>query len=60
MSLLFRIKALLFALIRAFEFELAVPAEDIKSKQLIVQRPWVKSEPDGGIQMPLIIKPYQL
>ena len=52
---------MLFSLIRAFEFELAVPAEDIKKELLlsIVQRPWVKSEADVGAQMPLIIRPYQ-
>ena len=52
-------KALLFALVRAFEFELSVPAEDIKAKLLVVRRPCVKSEADVGPQMPLIIKPYQ-
>lgn len=51
-------KALLFTLIRAFEFELAVPAEDIGSKQTLVQRPIVISEPEAGNQMPLLIKPY--
>jgi hypothetical protein len=53
-------KALLFTLVRAFEFELAVPAGDIGDKCMsnIVQRPVVKSEPDAGSQMPLLIKPY--
>jgi hypothetical protein len=54
-----RMKALLFTLIRAFEFELAVPAKDIVKRQSIVQRPMVLSDPDGGNQMPLLIKPYQ-
>jgi cytochrome P450 len=52
-------KALLFTLVRAFEFELAVPAEDIGSKQTIVQRPIVITEPESGHQMPLLIKPYR-
>jgi hypothetical protein len=50
-------KALLFTLIRAFEFELAVPPEDITKKSTIVQRPFVISEPQGGNQLPLILKP---
>lgn len=49
-------KALLFTLIRAFEFELAVPAEDIKRRIGIVQRPSLFSEPDGGSQMPVYIR----
>jgi hypothetical protein len=52
-------KALLFTLVRAFEFELAVPANDIKKKQTIVQRPILVSEPEAGNQMPLLIKPYR-
>jgi cytochrome P450 len=51
-------KALLFTLIRAFELELAVPAKDIRSKQSIVQRPIVVTEPENGHQLPLVIKPY--
>ena len=54
-----RIKALLFTLIRAFEFELAVPSDDIIKKVTIVQRPLLKSDPKAGNQMPLILKPVQ-
>lgn len=53
----FRMKALLFTLIRAFEFELSVPANDIGTKSFIVQRPFLKSNPKAGNQMPLILKP---
>jgi hypothetical protein len=52
-------KALLFTLIRAFEFKLAVPPEDIGKKSTIVQRPLVLSDPAGGNQMPLLLKPVQ-
>lgn len=52
-------KALLFALVRAFEFELAVPATDIIKKSSLVQRPIVVSDPEGGNQMPLLVKPYR-
>jgi hypothetical protein len=55
--LFFRMKALLFTLIRAFEFELSVPASDIGTKSFIVQRPFLKSNPKAGNQMPLILKP---
>ena len=51
-------KVPLFTLIRAFEFELAVPAKDIHTKQSIVQRPVVASEMELGSQMPLLIRPY--
>lgn len=55
---LVEMKALLFTLIRAFEFELAVPPQDIAKKAGIVQRPLVVTEPDAGNQMPLLVKPY--
>ncbi|KAJ7016830.1 cytochrome P450 [Mycena alexandri] len=51
-------KALLFTLVRAFEFELAVPVDDIGKKSAVVQRPLLKSQPEAGNQMPLLIKPY--
>ncbi|KAJ7498342.1 cytochrome P450, partial [Mycena galericulata] len=50
-------KALLFTLVRAFEFELAVPVADIGKKSSLVQRPFVRSDPKGGPQLPLRIKP---
>lgn len=51
-------KALVFVLVRAFEFEYAVPTSEITKKQAIVQRPFVKSEMEKGSQLPLIVKPY--
>jgi hypothetical protein len=52
-------KALLFALVRAFEFELAVPAKDITAtSRSIVQRPLLITEAHKGSQLPLFIKPY--
>ncbi|KAJ7052294.1 cytochrome P450 [Mycena amicta] len=51
---LIEMKCLLFVLIRAFEFELAVPREDIGKKQGIVSRPFVKSL--KAPQMPLLVK----
>lgn len=52
-----RMKALLFTLVRAFEFELAVPPEEIGKKASIVQRPILRSDPKSGNQMPLLIRP---
>jgi len=56
---LLEMKALLFTLVRAFEFELAVSAEDIGTRTTIVQRPVILSEPGARGQMPLLVKPYQ-
>ncbi|KZT05226.1 cytochrome P450 [Laetiporus sulphureus 93-53] len=56
---LVEMKALIFTLVRAFEFELAVPASDIIKKSAVVQRPLVRSEKEKGAQMPLLIKPYR-
>ncbi|KNZ77018.1 Bifunctional P-450/NADPH-P450 reductase [Termitomyces sp. J132] len=50
-------KALLFTLVRAFEFDLAVPAKDIMKKSSLVQRPVLVTDTEGRSQMPLIIRP---
>jgi hypothetical protein len=52
-------KSLLFTLIRAFEFEPAGPVDDIGKKFVVVQRPFLKSKPEAGTQMPLKVKLYQ-
>lgn len=51
-------KALLFTLLRAFEFELAVPIEDIQKRSSIVQRPYLRSENDKGAQMPMFVRQH--
>ncbi|KAL0947682.1 hypothetical protein HGRIS_013770 [Hohenbuehelia grisea] len=56
---LVEMKALLFTLVRAFEFELAVPASEIGKKSAVVQRPVLLSNPDAGNTMPLLLKPVQ-
>ncbi|KAJ6530003.1 cytochrome P450 [Mycena vulgaris] len=48
-------KALLFTLIRAFEFELAIPASEIGSRGAL-QRPFLLAEREKGDQMPLLVK----
>ncbi|KAJ7698384.1 cytochrome P450 [Mycena rosella] len=55
---LVEIKALLFTLVRALEFELAVPIADMGKKgTAIVQRPIVLSDPAAGNQLPLLVRP---
>ncbi|CAA7265269.1 unnamed protein product [Cyclocybe aegerita] len=50
-------KALLFTLVRAFDFELAVSPSDLMS---VGKRPSLRSEPDSaGNKMPLKLKPVQ-
>ena len=49
-------KALLFTLIRNFEFELAVPSEDVEKKSSVVQRPMIRSARDKGSHMPLLVR----
>nr|BED42956.1 cytochrome P450 monooxygenase [Trametes versicolor] len=51
-------KALIFVLVRAFEFALAVPPEEIEKKTSVVQRPQLRSAPERGAQMPLLVKRY--
>lgn len=59
-TLFSRMKAIIFTLVRAFTFELAVPAEDILSEQTIVQRPLLASDITAGSQMPLLVKSYSI
>ncbi|KAH9965553.1 cytochrome P450 [Lactifluus volemus] len=54
------IKALIFTLVRAFEFELALSPDDIVRRSGIVGRPTVASNPTAGPQMPLIIRPANM
>ncbi|KAJ3001608.1 hypothetical protein NUW54_g6318 [Trametes sanguinea] len=53
-----RMKAILFTLIRAFEFELAFPPERILIKTAPLQRPFLRDE--EGAQLPLLIKPVRV
>ncbi|KXN91995.1 Cytochrome P450 94A2 [Leucoagaricus sp. SymC.cos] len=54
---LIEMKALLFTLIRAFEFELAVPASDILKRSEIVTRPVLRTDPSGSNQLPVLVRP---
>ncbi|KAI0321606.1 cytochrome P450 [Amylostereum chailletii] len=53
-------KALLFTLIRAFEFELAMSPDDIVRKTMIVGRPSIEGNPEAGPQLPVLIRPVKL
>ncbi|KAJ7684337.1 cytochrome P450 [Mycena polygramma] len=53
-------KALLFTLIRAFEFESAVPAGGIGPTSFGLQAPLVLAEPEKGTSLPLILTAYAL
>ena len=48
-----RMKALLFAILRSFKFEMAVPDEDIGLVSTVVTRPLLKSDRKAGPQLPL-------
>ena len=50
-------KAILFAFVRSFDFELGVPPDQITRKSLIVSRPFLTSDQDSGPQLPLVIRP---
>ncbi|KAK0191337.1 cytochrome P450 [Armillaria mellea] len=51
-------KAALFSVVRAFELELAVPVDCITKRTEILQHPMVKTDPEKGAQLPLLIRPY--
>ncbi|KZV75654.1 cytochrome P450 [Peniophora sp. CONT] len=53
-------KTLLFAIVRAFELDMAVPAADIVPKTMIVTRPALMSNPEAGPQLPLLIRPVRV
>ncbi|KAI0360870.1 cytochrome P450 [Trametes cingulata] len=52
-------KAILFHIVRTFEFELAVPPEDIAITTARLQRPSLRTAPKEGFQLPLKVKLYK-
>ncbi|VDC00282.1 unnamed protein product [Peniophora sp. CBMAI 1063] len=50
-------KALLFTIVRSFEFELPISPMDIMRKTMIVGRPSLTTNPAAGNQLPLLIRP---
>ncbi|EPS98326.1 hypothetical protein FOMPIDRAFT_1024652 [Fomitopsis schrenkii] len=55
---LVEMKALLFTLIRSFEFELALPKEAIVKLQGVVDRPFLRAEREKGAMLPMKVKNY--
>ncbi|KAI0036247.1 cytochrome P450 [Vararia minispora EC-137] len=51
------VKALLFSLVRSFEFGLAVTPAEVIRKTAVVVRPWLSTNPTAGAQLPLTIRP---
>ena len=49
----------MFTLIRNFEFELALPADEIEKRSFIVTRPYLKGNKKAGAQMPLRVRAYK-
>ncbi|KAH0833995.1 cytochrome P450 [Lanmaoa asiatica] len=56
---LVEIKAILFTLVRAFEFKPAVPPNEVIRKSLILSRPALRSDPKSDPQLPLLVTPYK-
>ena len=52
-----RMKVLLFTLVRAFEFDLAVSAKDIGTASFAIQRLILLTDPKRSNQMPLLLRP---
>ena len=50
-------KVLLFTLVRAFEFDLGVPAKDIGTTSIGFQRPVLLTDTNNSNQMPLLVRP---
>ena len=52
-----RMKVLLFTLVRAFEFDLAVSPKDVGTASFAIQRPILLTDPKRSNQMPLLVRP---
>ncbi|KAI0033003.1 cytochrome P450 [Vararia minispora EC-137] len=53
---LVEIKALLFAIVRAFSLRLAVSPSEVTRKTVVVMRPVLSTDPEKGPQLPLTIQ----
>ncbi|KAI0027682.1 cytochrome P450 [Vararia minispora EC-137] len=51
------VKALLFAIVRSFEFNLAVSPSEVSRKTAVVVRPFLSTNPAAGSTLPLTIRP---
>ncbi|BEI87227.1 hypothetical protein CcaverHIS002_0705730 [Cutaneotrichosporon cavernicola] len=53
------IKAILFVLLRHFQFEMLPSSPTITAKNFIIMLPWVVGEENVGSQMPLMVRPLE-
>ena len=54
-----RVKAVLYALVRRFEFSLTIPADDVSWSNIpAIRKAYIKGCETKGPHMPLRIKPY--
>ncbi|KAI0667879.1 cytochrome P450 [Trametes maxima] len=53
-----QVKVAVFTLLRAFEFALAVPPEDVGKSATLLVRPMQLSDPERGPQLPMLVRPY--
>ncbi|KAH9915437.1 cytochrome P450 [Epithele typhae] len=53
------LKALVFTLVRAFEFELAVDPAQVTRVGMLVQRPAIVGELEKGAQLPMRVQPFR-
>jgi len=51
-------KALIFTLVRTFEFSMAISDDKFEKRSDVVTRPYIKDDQEAGAQMPLIVKVY--
>lgn len=51
-------KVLIFILVCAFEFNMAVSDERFERQSNVVTRPYIKGDKEAGAQTPLIVKVY--
>ena len=55
----YRVKAVLYALVRRFEFSLTIPADDVSWSNIpAIRKAYIKGCEAKGPHMPLRIKPY--
>ncbi|KAH9940395.1 cytochrome P450 [Epithele typhae] len=52
-------KALLFTLLRAFEFELAVPADEVVPVGIFISRPGLRADRAAGPRLPMRLRPLK-
>jgi hypothetical protein len=51
-------KALLFMLVRSFQFTLSFPESEYGTRSTVVRRPMLVNEPTISAQLPLFVTPY--